>query len=53
MTNASVISPTYYIGAERMAHYSPGGHHLVLIGDIFNERYQVINKLGSSAFSLV
>ncbi|KIM43980.1 hypothetical protein M413DRAFT_68265, partial [Hebeloma cylindrosporum] len=50
---SQVAVETYYLGAERMRDYCPGGHHPVLIGDIFHSRYQVIQKLGSGAYSTV
>jgi serine/threonine-protein kinase SRPK3 len=31
----------------------PGGYHRVVIGDIFNERYVVLEKLGWGHFSTV
>ncbi|KIM43991.1 hypothetical protein M413DRAFT_372490 [Hebeloma cylindrosporum] len=38
---------------ESIQTYRPGGYHPVLIGDIFHDRYQVVNKLGSGAYSTV
>lgn len=33
--------------------YRPGGFHPVYIGDVYNERYKVLNKLGYGAYSTV
>ncbi|SPO01044.1 related to serine/threonine protein kinase [Cephalotrichum gorgonifer] len=33
--------------------YRPGGFHPVYIGDIFNDRYRVLNKIGYGAYSTV
>ena len=33
--------------------YHPGGYHPVNVGDKFNDRYQVIRKLGYGSFSTV
>lgn len=50
---ASKVIQTYHLGAERIADYCPGGHHPVHLGDVFHERYKVINKLGAGAYSIV
>jgi serine/threonine-protein kinase SRPK3 len=33
--------------------YRPGGFHPVYVGDVYNERYKVLNKLGYGAYSTV
>ena len=38
---------------EGRAAYHPGGFHPVYIGDVFNDRYEVLNKLGYGAYSTV
>jgi serine/threonine-protein kinase SRPK3 len=38
---------------EGRAAYRPGGFHPVYIGDVFNERYKVINKIGYGRYSTV
>lgn len=38
---------------EGSAAYRPGGFHPVYIGDIFNDRYEVLNKIGYGAYSTV
>ncbi|KAM0665997.1 hypothetical protein ACQRIU_005341 [Beauveria bassiana] len=39
---------------EWIEDYRPGGYHLVLLGDLFNDgQYKVIRKLGEGSFSTV
>jgi len=38
---------------ERAKEYRKGGYHPVVIGDVYNERYRVIKKLGWGYFSTV
>ncbi|KAF7324783.1 Protein kinase [Mycena kentingensis (nom. inval.)] len=38
-------------GAESPADYRPGGLHPVHLGDVFNNRYKVVHKLGHGASS--
>ncbi|KAL6827996.1 kinase-like protein [Trichoderma camerunense] len=38
---------------EGKAAYRPGGFHPVYIGDIFNDRYKVLNKIGYGLYSTV
>lgn len=38
---------------EGKAAYRPGGFHPVYIGDIFNGRYKVLNKIGYGLYSTV
>lgn len=33
--------------------YHPGGYHPVHLGDIFNDQYRVIRKLGEGSYSTV
>lgn len=33
--------------------YRPGGLHPVHFGDVFNDRYEVVRKLGDGSFSTV
>ena len=40
-------------GAESPTGYRPGGYHPVHLGDIYCERYSVINKLGFGIHSTV
>ncbi|UPK95958.1 hypothetical protein LCI18_006893 [Fusarium solani-melongenae] len=38
---------------EGKAAYQPGGFHPVYIGDLFNDRYKVLNKIGYGQYSTV
>lgn len=38
---------------EDVEHYCRGGYHPVVIGDVFDERYRVVKKLGWGHFSTV
>lgn len=38
---------------EGRAAYRPGGFHPVYIGDIFNDRWKVLNKIGYGRYSTV
>lgn len=38
---------------EGRAAYHPGGFHPVYIGDIFNDRFKVLNKIGYGRYSTV
>ena len=38
---------------EGRAAYYPGGFHPVYIGDLFNGRYEVLNKIGYGVYSTV
>lgn len=40
-------------GAEPLAKYRPGGYHPVMIEDILDGRYRVIDKLGYGGYSTV
>lgn len=33
--------------------YRPGGFHPVYIGDVYNDRYKVLNKIGYGVYSTV
>lgn len=48
-------SPGHCIGdiEEGRAAYRPKGFHPVYIGDVFHDRYQVLNKIGCGAYSTV
>jgi len=48
--------PDFYFagpGLEDPLRYLPGGYHPVHLGDVYCERYKVINKLGFSSYSTV
>ena len=38
---------------ESFDRYRPGGYHPVRIGDLFNDRYKVVRKLGYGQYSTV
>jgi hypothetical protein len=38
---------------EGSVAYRPGGFHPVYIGDVFNDRYKVLNKIGYGIYSTV
>ena len=40
-------------GAESPWGYQPGGHHPVHLGDVYNDKYRVIHKLGYGSYSTV
>ncbi|KAI8712248.1 Protein kinase domain-containing protein [Fusarium sp. LHS14.1] len=40
-------------GEEGKDAYRPGGFHPVYIGDVFNDRYKVLNKIGYGQYSTV
>ncbi|OAA68577.1 Protein kinase-like domain protein [Niveomyces insectorum RCEF 264] len=45
-------SPYVHIdGVEQLQEYRPGGYHPVLVGNLFNDRYRIIDKLGYGTFS--
>lgn len=47
---ASKASPNI---EESQNAYRPGGFHPVYIGDIYNDRYKVLNKIGYGVYSTV
>lgn len=40
-------------GVESLEKYRCGGYHPVMIGDVLNERYQIVDKLGYGGYSTV
>ena len=38
---------------EDLERYAPGGFHPVSLGDVYDERYRVVHKLGAGGFSTV
>jgi serine/threonine-protein kinase SRPK3 len=38
---------------EDLERYAPGGLHPVYLGDLYDERYRVVHKLGAGGFSTV
>jgi len=45
----------YFIGEglESPLRYLPGGYYPVHLGEVYRERYRVINKLGFGSYSTV
>ncbi|KAI0154543.1 kinase-like domain-containing protein [Xylariaceae sp. FL1272] len=41
------------IGLENVKRYNKGGFHPVILGDMLDDRYQVVGKLGSGGFGTV
>lgn len=46
-----VINP--FQGEENPVDYQPGGYHPVYIGEVYNGRYKVLNKIGWGMYSTV
>lgn len=40
-------------GVERLEMYEPGGYHPVLIDDVLQDRYQIVDKLGFGGYSTI
>ncbi|KAK1767745.1 kinase domain-containing protein [Phialemonium atrogriseum] len=38
---------------ERLDYYRPGGYHPIQIGDRFQDRYQIVHKLGYGSYSTI
>ncbi|KAF8075210.1 kinase-like domain-containing protein [Lyophyllum atratum] len=49
----SAIWYNQYPDLERVSSYCKGGYHSVNMGDIFNNRYRVVGKLGYGAYGTV
>lgn len=43
----------YGAPSEGPENYRPGGYHPVVLGDVLNDRYEIIGKLGYGSFSTV
>lgn len=44
---------SYLDDVERPSGYRPGGYHPVVVGDKFNDRYHIVDKLGHGSFSTI
>ena len=44
---------SYLDDVERHSGYRPGGYHPVVVGDKFNDRYHIVDKLGHGSFSTI
>lgn len=38
---------------ERLDYYRPGGYHPIQLGDIFQDRYRIVHKLGYGTYSTI
>ncbi|EFR04265.1 CMGC/SRPK protein kinase [Nannizzia gypsea CBS 118893] len=43
----------YIDGVELLERYLPGGYHPISVGDLLNNRYRVVPKLGHGTFSTI
>lgn len=53
MTASTCVEYGWIDGVETLEEYVPGGYHPVLIGDILQDRYQVVDKLGYGGYSTI
>lgn len=55
MQEAEDLTPVYtwVDGVEDLESYCPGGYHPTHIGDQYNDRYEIIHKLGYGSYSTV
>lgn len=44
---------TVHGAMESVEEYRPGGYHPVQLGDLFNQRYKVLRKLGYGSYSTI
>ena len=52
-TTAGVCPAIAQRSEEDLDRYRPGGYHPVHLGDVFNDRYMVVRKLGYGQYSTV
>lgn len=53
-TPVAVVAPQNPNDIEESGNvYRPGGCHPVYIGDVYNDRYKVLNKIGYGVYSTV
>ena len=52
-TSAGARSVKAQRSEENLALYHPGGYHPVHLGDVFNDRYVIVRKLGYGQYSTV
>lgn len=38
---------------ESLEYYQPGGYHPIQVGNIFQERYEIVHKLGHGSYSTI
>ena len=54
LTTAAALRPAVaQTSEEDLDRYRPGGYHPVHLGDVFNDRYTVVHKLGYGQYSTV
>ncbi len=54
LTTTAGVRPAMAQGSEEdLDRYRPGGYHPVSLGDMFNDRYVVLRKLGYGQYSTV
>lgn len=47
------ITVTHQQGSEPPSRYEAGGYHPVNVGEVFNQRYKIVRKLGWGLYSTV
>ena len=52
-TSAGVRSVKAQLSEENLHRYHPGSYHPVHLGDVFNDRYVIVPKLGYGQYSTV
>lgn len=53
VTRATLLPPTKPMLEEPLDRYCPGRYHPVKLGDVYNNRYEVVRKLGWGLYSTV
>lgn len=53
MTETFPVAETTYFDEEDVCDYRFGGYHPVRLGDVYNDRYKIVRKLGYGQHSMV
>lgn len=53
MTDNQRIEYNWVRGVETLEKYQRGGYHPIMIGDVLNDRYHIVDKLGFGGYSTV
>ncbi|PYH97253.1 kinase-like protein [Aspergillus ellipticus CBS 707.79] len=53
MTEDHRIEYNWVKGVETLEKYQHGGYHPIMIGDVLNDRYHIVDKLGFGGYSTV
>ena len=53
MPTAQATEYNWIDGVERLEMYEPGGYHPVMIDDILDGRYRIVDKLGHGGYSTI